>query len=89
MQKAEIRKEWVLKIKTHVEDVTATLFINLDIHRCDILSFQNNKVEFKVDIPEGHDSKCKVQVQKETSEGGMVDDACGEYSPKGYAGYCK
>ena len=29
------RKEWVLKIKTHAEDVTATLFKNLDIHRYD------------------------------------------------------
>ena len=27
------KKEWLLKIKTHAEDVTATLFENLDIHR--------------------------------------------------------
>ena len=26
------RKEWVLEIKTHAEDLTVTLFKNLDIH---------------------------------------------------------
>ena len=26
------QKEWVLKIKAHAEDMTATLFKNLDIH---------------------------------------------------------
>ena len=49
---------------------------------------QNNKVEFKTELPEGSETKCKIQVQKET-EDGMIDDSCDEESPKGYAGYCK
>ena len=50
------------------------------------------KVEFRVDPdpdrdPEG--DRCRVMVQKETKEDGMVDDACGEEAPKGFGGFCK
>ena len=53
-----------------------------------LLFFQNNKVVFKTELPEGSETKCKIQVQKETDDG-MIDDSCDEESPKGYAGYCK
>ena len=50
---------------------------------------KTSKVEFKTDPPADQtDSKCRVQVQKETNEG-MEDTICGEFSPKGFAGYCQ
>ena len=33
------RKEWVLEIKKHAEDVTVTLFKNLDIHTYETVEF--------------------------------------------------
>lgn len=49
---------------------------------------RQNGVNYNTTPPEGSDTKCPVQVQKET-EDGMEDTICAELSPKGYAGYCK
>ena len=54
-----------------------------------LLTLQSHKIEFKTEPPEDHtDGKCRVQVQKETQDHGMIDDVCGEEAPKGYAGHC-
>ena len=49
---------------------------------------KTNKIEYKTDPTEASNTRCPVQVQKETKDG-MEDAICGELSPKGYAGYCK
>ena len=53
---------------------------------------KNAKIEFKTDLTveevKNTEGKCQVQVQKETNEG-MEDTLCGEYAPKGMAGYCQ
>jgi len=49
---------------------------------------KTNKIEYNTEPPELSNTRCPVQVQKETNDG-MEDAVCGELSPKGYAGYCK
>ena len=53
---------------------------------------QNNGIEYAVEVPEELKNKlvirCRVQVQKETSEG-LVDGLCDEIAPRNYAGYCQ
>ena len=50
---------------------------------------KKNKVEYLTKPRDGSDTTtCRVQVQKETPDG-MVDGACDEESPAGFAGYCR
>ena len=50
---------------------------------------KKNKVEFLTKPRDGTEvTACRVQVQKETADG-MVDGACDEEAPAGFAGYCR
>ena len=50
---------------------------------------KKNKVEYLTTPRDGAEvTTCRVQVQKETPDG-MVDGACDEESPAGFAGYCR
>ena len=53
---------------------------------------KTNTIEYAVEVPEEFKHKlvvrCRVQVQKETSEG-LVDGLCDEIAPRNYAGYCQ